>query len=229
MLLGGGTRAAPSSRWRWIAEFRADAGYIEFAEASLPSLSDDVAVLGATPHRRRRGRFRGQCGRPCRLLGDAPTCRRSVRRRGFRRRLRASACSRAAAVGGGHDRDRGWRLPRLRPEPHPGARPDQSQGPPDAPGQHRRAAQGLRSRLGGDHRQRQAPADQRWCPTRGARDPASLSWIVPRRARLTPASAPTSAVARPRRRCSAAGLAVTTEEPAQPRLRPFSIGQGELS
>ena len=50
MLLSGGGTAR--STWESLvldAEFRADAGYIEFAEALPPSLSDDVVVLGREP------------------------------------------------------------------------------------------------------------------------------------------------------------------------------------
>jgi translocation and assembly module TamB len=50
MLLSGGGTAR--STWESLvldAEFRADAGYIEFAEALPPSLSDDVVVLGRAP------------------------------------------------------------------------------------------------------------------------------------------------------------------------------------
>ena len=49
LLSGGGTARSTLESLSLDAEFRADAGYIEFAEALPPSLSDDVVVLGRNP------------------------------------------------------------------------------------------------------------------------------------------------------------------------------------
>lgn len=49
LLSGGGTARSTRESLVLDAEFRADAGYIEFAEALPPSLSDDVVVLGREP------------------------------------------------------------------------------------------------------------------------------------------------------------------------------------
>ena len=49
LLSGNGTARSTRESLVLDAEFRADAGYIEFAEALPPSLSDDVVVLGREP------------------------------------------------------------------------------------------------------------------------------------------------------------------------------------
>lgn len=49
LLSGGGTARSTFESLALDAEFRADAGYLEFAEALPPSLSDDVVVLGREP------------------------------------------------------------------------------------------------------------------------------------------------------------------------------------
>ena len=49
LLSGDGTARSTRESLVLDAEFRADAGYIEFAEALPPSLSDDVVVLGREP------------------------------------------------------------------------------------------------------------------------------------------------------------------------------------